>query len=121
MRTLVVALAVLPGILSSACERDPQGADCVCQPQTALGTPFDNGSSMLGAGNVQDALDELAARPLAGSMYFTDWSEGEPAAGVAGFVISRPCNDNPGDIALSVTCEFAEGGTPDPTVVPVLE
>jgi hypothetical protein len=33
--------------------------------QSALQTPYDKASSKLGADNVQDALDELAERPLA--------------------------------------------------------
>ncbi len=69
----VALVGILGGLVMAACDRDPEGADCVCQPQTALETAFDNASSTLGADNVQDALDELAARPLPGRTYLTDW------------------------------------------------
>jgi hypothetical protein len=117
MRAL--ALATLPLVLL-ACEREPQGTDCMCQPQTALETPFDNMSSTLGADNVQDAIDELDARPLSGRHYFTEWFYTPPAT-LPGSLVSGPCDENPGHLALAVTCEFGEGGDPDPTVVPLLQ
>ena len=54
---------VLLGLAS--CDESPGGADagtCSCAAAT---TTFDNTSSALGAENVQDAVDELAARPIA--------------------------------------------------------
>jgi hypothetical protein len=119
MRAASLIVATFVGSLLSACDGDSQGANCPCPPQTALETSFDNASSTLGAENVQDALDELAARPVAGRMYVTDWQYID--ATLAGVSIGVLCNDSMNDIPLSVTCELAEGGTPDPSVIPFLQ
>ncbi len=119
MRRTTIA-AALCAVIPLGCDRDPSGADCVCEPQTALETPFDNGPSGLGAENVQDALDELAARPLAGRLYFTNWFSADPVM-TPGVGVGTTCDENPGHVALSASCELAEGGSPDPTVVPILQ
>lgn len=58
---LVATLGAVTG-----CPDDTTAApDAAVAPQTALQTPYNKQSSTLGAVNVQDAIDELAQRPIA--------------------------------------------------------
>jgi hypothetical protein len=112
MRTvaLPVAALLMASMATSACEREHQGSDCVCQPQTALETPFDNGSSTLGAENVQDAIDELAGQSPFGRIYFTDWSVFEDLD-QPNLSMGAECYGE--DRALSIRCEWFIGGGRD--------
>lgn len=52
--------------VATGCQNDSATMpDAAATPQTALATFYDKSSSTLGASNVQDAIDELAARPIA--------------------------------------------------------
>jgi hypothetical protein len=58
-------MILLMAVLAFGCNGTDAQTDagaCSCQ---AVSTSFDNASSSLGADNVQDAIDELAARPVA--------------------------------------------------------
>jgi hypothetical protein len=98
IRSFVLAIATVV----AACD---DGASQLCRA-TALEVDYDNSYGGLGAENVQDAIDELAARPLAEEplerrMYFSR------SAGVFGgepglYSIVAACDE--GDLAISGSC-----------------
>lgn len=77
---------------------------CQCPTPTAVTTTYDNQSSQLGAENVQDALDELAARPVAEA----------PVAGRIEKVVMKVDNPGTANLDLKVSCprltDIAIGG-----------
>ena len=97
MRVRFLCLVVLS--VAAACsddgnnaQIDAQGA-CTC---TAEGVSYDHTSSNLGAANVQDAVDELAARPIP-----------EPAVGprIRTIVVPFTLTDQaPGGISKTAAC-----------------
>jgi hypothetical protein len=91
----------------------------MCEPETALETPYDNRSSTLGAENVQDAVDELAARPvaeapLAGRLFLRGWNElTDPTT--PNVIVTSECDSTA--IAISVQCQWVP---PDVSPFPAL-
>ena len=66
MRLLLISVSVA-ALLSAGCDdEDDDGADasgnCPCEPPTAADVSYDNATSGLPGDNVQDALDDVAAR-----------------------------------------------------------
>lgn len=81
--------------------------DAAAVPQTALATPYDKRSSTLGATNVQDAIDELAQRPLAeaplvGRLEFV--AKDFPNKGGVSQTEEATCPDPMHDFAISGSC-----------------
>jgi hypothetical protein len=81
----------------------------------ALQVSFDKATSTLGATNVQDALDELAARPIAeapiGSRIKTIVKP-MPFPGLSGSVtLMADCSDPSHDVALGGACGFIDAAT----------
>jgi hypothetical protein len=105
-------------LLIAGCPADDNDQDaaaqCTCQPETALQTSYDNASSGLGAENVQDALDELADRPIAELPIGGRLQMIQQTLPNDGSVRPQPeldCPDMEHDIALSGTCGAVEGAT----------
>jgi hypothetical protein len=97
-RLVVLSIATIV----AACD-DASSQSCRA---TALDVDYDNSYGGLGAENVQDAIDELAARPLAEEplerrMYF---SGGEGVFGGAPGLYSIVAACDEGDLALSGSC-----------------
>jgi len=114
MRLIALSLVVL-GVVGGCDDDDPALPDagsCTCEPPTAVEVTYDKASSPLGADNVQDAVDELAARPLAEA----------PVAGRLQLVSAEV--DNPGlsFITVSLSCpaagDIAIGGACGPLLTP---
>lgn len=103
-----IATSLGIGLLIAGCSSDT-GSDgsCSCEPKAALETKYDNMSSMLGAENVQDALDELAARPVAEApvgprMIIVE--EETPNTGADVISANGGCPDQAHDVALGGAC-----------------
>lgn len=113
-----IALVGMMGLsMLAGCPSDnnsqPDAGNCSCAPPTALQVTYDKTSSMLGATNVQDAVDELAARPLPeapieGRLEFVD--QAVTNTGITLPAFEQPC-PHPTDIALGGGCGpmFAAG------------
>ncbi len=67
MRKIFVGVIVAVAFAGCGESNDvtPLDGSCSCSTAPAVEVAFDNASSMLGASNVQDAIDELASRPVA--------------------------------------------------------
>lgn len=99
MRTLsfVAGLVIMAG-----CETTPGESECTTSAHAVTYEP----AATLASANVQDALDELAARPiperpLAQRMYRRETGSFTSAAGP--YSLELPC-DEPGHLALSGSC-----------------
>ncbi len=105
MVRLLGVLAV--SLLVVGCEAEDGDDECSCEARPALETPYDNMSSMLGAANVQDALDELAGRPVAeasvGSRLVIVEKE-TPNTGGEIMSANASCPDVEHDLALGGAC-----------------
>src|SRR5262249_12313923 len=112
MRAFLPLLIFVVACDGSSTSTSDATAACNCK---ALNVSFDKASSGLGAANVQDAIDELAARPLP-----------EPAVGGriqtiikafpnpgthGGITLTADCADTAHDVALGGACGFDFGGT----------
>jgi hypothetical protein len=91
--------------------------------QSALDTPYDNSSSTLGADNVQDAIDELAARPLPEAplrdrFYFGPWLvSDQPTA--PNITLGVECGGD--EMVVSVSCDYQPHGWPTSGAAPILQ
>lgn len=110
MRQHLQLLALVP--LVSCSDGNAVSTDagtCACK---AIQTSFDKGTSTLGATNVQDAIDELAARPVAeapiGSRIRTI-DKVFPNPGTHGGVGQKlSCADPVHDLAIGGACGFVD-------------
>jgi hypothetical protein len=100
-------------LLFLGCDDSPSRSDagaCACE---AVTTSFDNASSSLGADNVQDAIDELAARPIpeapVGSRIETITRTFANSGSAGGVSRTADCPDPAHDLALGGGCSFADG------------
>jgi hypothetical protein len=115
MRQVMVVVSVL-ALAFSACGDDDDGAttdggECTCPTPSAQQINFDNGTSTLGAENVQDALDELAQRPLGEPSLAGRITQMEKELDNAGGeILSGSISCPEGDIALGGGCGFLLGG-----------
>ncbi len=109
-------LMMLAVVMFAACDGDGaqtnDAASCTCK---ALNVSFDKTSSGLGASNVQDAIDELAARPIpeapVGGRIQTVVRT-FPNPGTKGAVSQiAECPDPSHDIAIGGACSFVDGAT----------
>jgi hypothetical protein len=111
MRSILVGMMGLSLLaMSTGCPSDnnntPDAGSCTCTPPKAEQVSYDHVSSGLGAENAQDALDELAARPVAeapieGRLQLVDTAVTN--TGAALILLSQPC-PQPTDIALGGGC-----------------
>jgi hypothetical protein len=102
----LVCLALLAGCPGDDDQPQVDGGQCSCPAPTAQKVTYDPASSMLGAENVQDALDELATRPkeaeppLTGRLTRLTATPDNPGLVNQDFQIKCPA----GDIALGGGC-----------------
>jgi hypothetical protein len=110
MRALLALL-----VIASACSDDggsttSDASSCLCK---ALEVAFDKSSSTLGATNVQDAIDEIAARPAAeapvGGRIKTLVQVFPNPGTMGGVTQTLSCSDPAHDLALGGAC--GGGGT----------
>lgn len=94
-----------------ACSDDGGSMDAAVR---ALDVAFDKSSSTLGATNVQDALDELAQRPVAEAPVgprIKTVVDVKPNPGTAGTALhTASCPDPVHDLALGGACPFGGDG-----------
>jgi hypothetical protein len=115
MRTLVLAVIIAVTACSDGAGNEGDGGVCACR---AIQVSFDRASSTLGAMNVQDAIDELAARPVpeaaVGGRIRTIVRTFENP-GTARVEKTATCDDPAHDVALGGGCAFAS--TPDNSAI----
>jgi hypothetical protein len=110
MRALLPLLVIATGCSDNGGSTTSDAASCSC---TALQVAFDKTSSMLGASNVQDAIDEVAARPIAeppvGDRIKTIVQVFPNPGTMGGVEQTLACPDPRHDVALGGAC--GGGGT----------
>jgi hypothetical protein len=99
-------------LLFLGCDDSPSRSDagaCACE---AVTTSFDNASSPLGADNVQDAIDELAARPIpeapVGSRIETITRTFANSGSAGGITRTAECPMPTRDLALGGGCSVVD-------------
>jgi hypothetical protein len=118
MRALLASLMFVAACDGSSATAADSATSCTCK---ALGVSFDKTSSGLGAMNVQDALDELAARPVAEAPVggrIQTVVKTFPNPGTKGGVSQTlDCPDPAHDIALGGACGFVDNATLGETII----
>ena len=115
-RHAILFAALLLGACDSAGGTPDTVGQCGCESgeQTALQTRYDPSSSTLGAENVQDAIDELAARQTAEQVIAERVVRVQETAqnpGTVEFDATLDCPDPDHDLAIGGGCDEVIGGT----------